>query len=131
MQPKCWLHIQSNTRYPLSPLPWSSHTQYRQKVGVKPIAVASIGNPQRFFSMLAELGLDTESHIFPDHHHFMYDDLARWRQHTVLMTSKDAVKCQGIAASQWWALEIEAQLPAELITTVSSLVVTEKESLDR
>lgn len=122
MQPKRWLHIQSNTYYPLSSLPWLSHTQYRQRVGVKLKAIASIGNPQRFFSTLQELGIDSEEHIFPDHYQFTYDDLSRWREHVVLMTTKDAVKCQTFASPYWWVLETAVQLPSELVTEVSSLV---------
>ena len=122
MQPKRWLHIQSNTYYPLSSLPWLSHTQYRQRVGVKLKAIASIGNPQRFFSTLQELGIDSEEHIFPDHYQFTYDDLSRWREHVVLMTTKDAVKCQAFASPYWWVLETAVQLPSELVTEVSSLV---------
>ena len=129
IEPKRWFHIQSNTHYPLSPSPWSSYSQYRQQVGVKLIAVASIANPQRFFSTLTdELGLDIETHIFPDHHHFTYDDLAVWQQHIVLMTTKDAVKCQHFASKYWWALEIETALPPELVTMVSNLAAVKKES---
>ena len=121
MQPKRWLHIQSNTYYPLSPLPWLSHAQYRQQVAVKLKAVASIGNPQRFFSTLKELGIDSEEYIFPDHYQFTYDDLSRWRQHVAVMTTKDAVKCQIFASPYWWALETEVQLPSALVKEVSSL----------
>ena len=126
MQPKRWLHIQSNTYYPLSPLPWLSHAQYRQRIDVKLKAVASIGNPQRLFSTLTSLGIDAETHSFPDHHHFTYDDLSRWQQHVVLMTSKDAVKCQVFASGYWWALEIEAQLPSGLVAAVSNLAIAKK-----
>ena len=125
-QPKRWLHIQSNTVYPLLPLPWSSYSQYRQKAGVKLKAVASIGNPQHFFLMLTEQGLDIERYSFPDHHSFTYNDLAAWQQHIVLMTRKDAVKCEKFASRYWWALEIEAQLPSELITAVGNLPIAKK-----
>ena len=127
-QPKRWLHIQSNTFYPLSPLPWSSYSRHRQKAGVKLKAVAGIGNPQRFFSTLTNLGLDIEAHTFPDHHHFTYSNLAPWQQDILLMTSKDAVKCQMFASRYWWALEVEAQLPSQLITAVANLAAAKKES---
>jgi tetraacyldisaccharide 4'-kinase len=126
VQPKGWLHIQSNTLYPLLPLPWLSYSQHRQNAGVKIKAIASIGNPQRFFSTLIELGLSTETHAFPDHHSFTYSDLAGWQQDIVLMTSKDAVKCQTFASCYWWALEIETQLPSDLITAVSNLTIAKK-----
>lgn len=125
VKPRHWLHIQSHTVHPLSPLPWLCHHRYRrqhpQPREAKLKAVASIGNPQRFFATLNALGLNVETRVFPDHHHFTDNDLACWRRDIVLMTSKDAVKCQNFAGSHWWALEIEAQLPAELISAVVDL----------
>lgn len=77
------------------------------------VAVAGIGNPQRFFSLLAELGYDAECRAFPDHHVFTPDDLAFSGKRPVLMTEKDAVKCAPFAAPDWWYLEISATLNDE------------------
>ncbi|MGH8752198.1 MAG: tetraacyldisaccharide 4'-kinase [Burkholderiales bacterium] len=79
--------------------------------GKKLHALAGIGNPQRFFRHLQTLGLSVEAHAFPDHHRYQAGDL-RWPgAEAILMTGKDAVKCEQLADENCWALKIEAQLP--------------------
>ena len=65
-------------------------------------AIAGIGYPDRFFNMLEELGLKLERHPFPDHHAFTPDDLKPFSSLTVLMTEKDAVKCELFAQPSHW-----------------------------
>ncbi len=72
-------------------------------------AVAGIGHPARFFSQLRALGLDIVEHAFADHHRFRPHDLAFGREAGVLMTEKDAVKCQGFAQPGWWVAKVEAR----------------------
>ena len=57
-------------------------------------AVAGIGHPARFFDQLRRLGLDIVPHPFPDHHRFRGRDLAFGDTHEIIMTQKDAVKCE-------------------------------------
>jgi tetraacyldisaccharide 4'-kinase len=71
-------------------------------------AVAGIGNPQRFFADLRACGLETIEHPFPDHHAFSAADLDFGDGLAVLMTEKDAVKCQDIAGPRFWYLPVEA-----------------------
>ncbi len=71
-------------------------------------AVAGIGNPQRFFRQLAGLGLEFAAHPFPDHHAFGAGDLAFPGADAILMTEKDAVKCQRFAAEMHWVLAVDA-----------------------
>jgi len=78
-------------------------------------AVAGIGDPQRFFAMLREAGLDILEHRFADHHPFRPADLAFGDGRAVLMTGKDAVKCTGFAQADWWSVPVEAQLDAALV----------------
>lgn len=73
-------------------------------------AVAGIGNPQRFFDHLARLGLATVNHAFPDHHAYAAGDLDFGDCEALLMTEKDAVKCEAFARAHWYALEVEAEL---------------------
>lgn len=77
-------------------------------------AVAGIGNPQRFFSHLSGLGLSFTPHPFPDHHVFVAEDLVWLGVDAILMTEKDAVKCMGFADARYWALPVQASLPASL-----------------
>jgi len=100
--------------YPVAP---STHQQ-RADVGTCPwgdsntlYAVTGIGNPQRFFNTLADLSLQPHTKSFPDHHPFNQSDLAYVDDQPLLMTAKDAVKCQEFAAENWWYLSVTAQLP--------------------
>ena len=54
-------------------------------------AVAGIGDPERFFSMLRAAGIAVVPHAFDDHHRFVPEDLA-FSPLPVLVTEKDAVK---------------------------------------
>jgi tetraacyldisaccharide 4'-kinase len=73
-------------------------------------AVAGIGNPQRFFDHLARLGLASVNHAFPDHHAYAPGELAFGDCDALLMTEKDAVKCEAFAREHWYALQVEAEL---------------------
>ncbi|MDI9819383.1 MULTISPECIES: tetraacyldisaccharide 4'-kinase [unclassified Legionella] len=72
-------------------------------------AVAAIGNPQRFFSTLHNLGISFKKYPFPDHYQFQANEL-RFNEKTVVMTEKDAVKCQSFADESWYFLPVEAKL---------------------
>jgi len=71
-------------------------------------AVAGIGNPRRFFRQLRAMGLDFTPHSFPDHHPFAASDLAYAGAEAVVMTEKDAVKCERFAAETHWVLAVDA-----------------------
>lgn len=72
-------------------------------------AVAAIGHPQRFFNSLQNMGLAIIKYPFPDHHHFQAKEL-QFVAKAVVMTEKDAVKCQSFAADSWYFLPVEAKL---------------------
>ncbi len=74
-------------------------------------AVAGIGDPERFFSMLRGLGIAVVPHAFPDHHRYSAEDLRFGSDLPVLMTSKDAVKCAAFADSRHYEVGIDARLP--------------------
>lgn len=83
-------------------------------------AVAAIGNPSRFFASLRDAGIDVVEHAFPDHHAFTAADLAFGDDLPVLMTDKDAVKCQGFAQPHWWRVPVRAVLPAAFVDAVAA-----------
>ncbi len=72
-------------------------------------AVAAIGHPQRFFATLEALGITFNRYFFADHHSFQPDDL-NVVEKTVLMTEKDAVKCQPFATELMYFLPVDARL---------------------
>jgi len=77
-------------------------------------ALAGIGHPERFFRQIEQLGLQVQTHAFPDHHAFQPSDLAIAGADALLMTDKDAVKCQAFAPPETWVLPVEAQLEPDL-----------------
>lgn len=90
--------------------------QFQQEnTGARLHAVAGIGNPKRFFDMLAELGFDIEPYAFADHHEYRkedFDSLAA--DSTIIMTEKDAVKCRSLGLQNCWYIPVDAHLPGEL-----------------
>lgn len=78
-------------------------------------AVAGIGNPERFRATLGELGLKPRFHAFPDHYKFSAADLEFNDDLPIVMTAKDAVKCEAFASERCWYLEVEAEIPVELV----------------
>jgi tetraacyldisaccharide 4'-kinase len=73
-------------------------------------AVAGIGNPTRFARTLASLGLAVKLHPFPDHHRFSAAELRFGDGRPVILTAKDAVKCQHLPAPNTWVLDVAATL---------------------
>jgi tetraacyldisaccharide 4'-kinase len=73
-------------------------------------AVAGIGDPERFFAMLRRAGLTIQTHPFADHHPFHASDLDFGDDRPVLMTEKDAVKCEAFSRANWWLVPVDAQL---------------------
>lgn len=103
LQPSAWRHLKTGERRSIASLPFQPEVH----------AVAGIGNPERFFQSLERLGLVLERHGKPDHFVYHRDDLPQDRK-PVVMTAKDAVKCQKFAEDHWWVLDIEAELPVSL-----------------
>jgi tetraacyldisaccharide 4'-kinase len=80
--------------------------------------VAGIGNPARFFATLRDAGLAPVTHAFPDHHAFTREDLDFGDGLPVLMTEKDAVKCQAFADGRLWYVPVDAVLPEAFAAAV-------------
>ena len=113
-------------RPPLRGLPASS------LVGKKLHAVAGIGNPQRFFDHLARLGLKTVNHPFPDHHAYAAGELDFAGCEALLMTGKDAVKCEAFSRAHWYALRVEAELaPAFFDFILAKLRASDSKAVGR
>lgn len=74
-------------------------------------AVAGIGDPGRFFDTLRAHRIAVVPHAFPDHHRYRPEDLRFGSDLPVLMTEKDAVKCQPFARDRHFAVPVDAHLP--------------------
>ncbi len=86
-------------------------------------AAAAIGNPRRFFAMLRAHGLSVEEHTLPDHARFTPALAGAGRGKPVLMTEKDAVKCEGAGwADAAWvevAPVVDGAAAAGLLETIA------------
>jgi len=92
------------------------------------VAFAGIGNPKRFFDVLTNMGLVFEQKSFPDHHAYTPKDLLPFAGKTILMTEKDAVKCEqfakGNAQHDIWMMPVSANIGDGLNELVSQKLVT-------
>jgi tetraacyldisaccharide 4'-kinase len=87
-------------------------------VGKNVLAIAGIGNPQRFFQQLHDLGLKFQSKAYADHYAFQALDFAQSADDIVVMTEKDAVKCAGFAKPGFWVLPVSADIQYDLLAVV-------------
>ena len=89
--------------------------EFRQHPVRDPLhAVAAIGNPERFFVMLENLGFEVVRRPFADHHSFSQQDFTSIPDNArIIMTEKDAVKCRGLGLKNAWYLPVDAILPDE------------------
>ncbi len=90
--------------------------------GRQVVAVAGIGNPERFFRMLEGNGVKITRHAFPDHHPFKPQDFAPFAGCTVLMTEKDAVKCEAFADDDVWFVPADAHFEDNFTKRLEPLI---------
>jgi tetraacyldisaccharide 4'-kinase len=101
-------------RFDLKPAPFrnlltSARAPLEHFRGQTAYALAGIGHPQRFFAQLLGLGIRVIPQPKPDHHHYTARDLQLPGSAPILMTEKDAVKCQCFADARCWALPVTAE----------------------
>ncbi len=101
----------SEFRKLLNPAHVAEAAQFR---GGRVHAIAGIGNPERFFAHLRQLGIECIPHPFPDHHVFRPQDVDFPDADSIVMTQKDAVKCGPFAGGRHWALVVNAEPDARL-----------------
>lgn len=97
-------------------------------------AVAGIGHPERFFTLLKQAGFDVVAHAFPDHHFYSQQDLDFTEPLPLIMTEKDAVKCKAYADERYWSLAITVKISESfkdnLLQKLKSLEVKDESEAD-
>ena len=86
------------------------------------LAVAAIGNPQRFFDDLQKEGIALKGIALADHATYtalFFENLAA---QYILITEKDAVKCAGIQDERIWVVPQNLALPEAFIEWVTSIL---------
>lgn len=126
VRPKNWRNLISGENLGLDNAP----------VQGKVLAVSAIGNPGRFHRSLESLGLEPVAKVFPDHHAFSESDFSFGKEEAdlpLVMTAKDAVKCREFAIrvesakTNWWVLEVEADLPQSFLDDLTEKLSSVKE----
>ena len=110
VSPAKFVHLKSGKSYPIEK--WPMHKQVH--------AVAGLGNPGRFFDLLARLGFEIIRHPFPDHHNFDETDIYYLDHLPIIMTEKDASKCRSFDNNKIWYLTIEADVSDKFIEELDS-----------
>ena len=92
-------------------------------IGSKTVfALAGIGNPSRFFETLSALGFDLKTIPLRDHAQISQELLSQYRALPLVMTDKDAVKCQTKAPDNCWALSVEAEFTPQATEQLAQLL---------
>ena len=103
-------------------MPLSDLTRRQRGSSLTITAAAGIGVPQRFFDMLRAAGLAIEPLPLPDHFDFQDNPFAQCRTHLLLITEKDAVKCERVDAlrkdPRIWVVPLVATIDTALIDLV-------------
>ncbi|NBW52490.1 MAG: tetraacyldisaccharide 4'-kinase [Betaproteobacteria bacterium] len=76
-------------------------------------AIAGIGNPDRFFSYLKVLGMVFDSSTYQDHYQFTKKDFKVMNDKNIIMTEKDAVKCEKFARDNFWYLPVAVEIDSK------------------
>jgi tetraacyldisaccharide 4'-kinase len=109
LKPTAWQNVKTRQRIALTELTGSC------------VAMAGIGHPQRFFDSLTQLDLKLNAcYPLSDHQSLDAKMLAEWDDGVtpLLMTMKDAVRCQDFAQLHWWALVVETECASSLLQPV-------------
>lgn len=89
-----------------------------QFAGRRVLAAAGIGAPERFFAALRATGLTIDTMALPDHYDFARNPFDGALAEVILITEKDAVKCQAWRDPRLWAVRADAALDARFVSLV-------------
>ncbi len=96
----------------MSPESFARHYAGRSLAGA-----AGIGVPERFFATLRGLGLNLGlTRPLPDHHAFLQSPFTDMDADAILITAKDAVKCQAFNDDRLWVVDVSANLSDKGLT---------------
>jgi tetraacyldisaccharide 4'-kinase len=104
----------------------SLETVLAQHANAPIVAIAAIGNPQRFFdgvrSLLPHPSTPFKGIALPDHGHIDVALLNTLDAMCILITEKDAVKCAHIDDQRIWVVPMQLSLPDALMDWVESIL---------
>lgn len=109
---------------PARRMPLSEMAGEQSASKLRVLALCAIGNPQRFFAQLREHGLHFQALALPDHDRITAKMISWGRYDRVLITEKDAVKCQADTRlgrdERIWVVPLRTTLDASLLDFISA-----------
>ena len=93
--------------------------EFRNK---KVIAMAGIANPDSFFSILSAAGMAIVKQPLPDHYEYSEADFEPHKDTFVLITEKDAVKCEHLNLSYVWVVKMKVDMPTNTAAALDELI---------
>ena len=84
----------------------------------KIVAITAIGNPESFFSTLEGYDLEFKKVTYNDHYLFNKNDFIKYEDYNIVMTEKDAIKCQKFAMNNFWVLPLETKVDERLFRNI-------------
>jgi tetraacyldisaccharide 4'-kinase len=85
------------------------------------LALAGIAHPEKFFDQLRQIGLSITPHPLPDHFDFSTNPFEQFpvaQFPLMLITEKDAVKCQHLTDARIWVVPLTAKIPDSVIAWI-------------
>lgn len=87
------------------------------------VAATGLGQPSQFFIMLRHLGFEFTEVTVADHALLPVNEIHKMHKPDhILVTAKDAVKMDKQACDNVWVVDIEAQLPEVLLSSLEQLL---------
>jgi tetraacyldisaccharide 4'-kinase len=120
--PAAWRgHLRVDRVYPLAE---GESVELESFRGQPVHAVAAIGNPDRFAALLRAHGLTVTLHPLRDHQALEVSDLSFENDWPILITEKDAVKCQAMKLPNVWVVVVsfEVERGDELLAEIRDQV---------
>ncbi len=88
----------------------------------KVVAMAGTANPDSFFSLLSAAGMAIIKQPLPDHYEISAADFEPHQDTLVLITEKDAVKCENMNLSHVWVVKMEVVMPEKTNLALTELI---------
>ena len=92
----------------------------------KILCAAGMGNPEKFFQLVESHGIEIERLPLPDHYNYLENPFAGSDAQRILITEKDAVKCQEMQMyrddARIWVMPVTVQLPTDLLEQIDVIL---------